>query len=298
MVPVPVPVPAPRPYYPPPQYDERPYQESTDSGLKPAPVVPPTNPPGSVAPSNVQTTPTTPQSGSANATQTRSQNGFPWGFILFLLVVGGVLTALWFILSKRKTNPASELDNDIVTVSQLQVALLASAKDIQSNLTDLSVRADLDSGEGLAEFLQNSALTLLRHPEYWTHVNASSQSVKSREEAGRLFEQFSIAERSKFTAETFSNVGGRVRYGEASADPDSEPASYIVVTLLIGTEDDKPLFDRIYSAEELRETLQRVAAVTPDYLLVFELLWSPQEATDSLSYDDLLTHYSDMVQIG
>lgn len=298
IVPVPVPLQrSPQPYYPAPSYDERLYQDSVDSGLKPAPVVPPTSQPGTMNPSVQQPVPTNPQSGYSSV-QTRSSGGFPWGFVLFLLVAGGAVAAAWYVLSKRGgTTAATELSNDIVTVSKLQVALLASAREIQSHLTDLSLSADLDTAEGLTQLLQESALALLRHPDYWTHVDASSQTVKSREEAARLFEQLSIQERSKFSAETLTNVGGRVRYAQATRNSDDETASYIVVTLLIGTEDDKPLFDRVHSAEELQQLLQRVAAVTPDYLLVFELLWSPQEATDSLSYDELLMEYSEMIQI-
>jgi uncharacterized membrane protein len=70
-----------------------------------------------------------------------------------------------------------------------------------------------------------------------------------------------------------------------------------VVTLLIGTEDDRPLFGSIHSTEELQQALQRVAAITQDYLLVVELLWTPQKDTDVLSYDQLLTGYADMVQL-
>ncbi len=297
---VPVPVPVPQPYYPTPQYSDRQYEDSAGTGLKPAPVVPPTYVPSPTAPATTQPVPAaspSPQSGYAG-TQATGNNRFPWKFLLFLLITGGAIAALWWIRSKRAAAAVSELDNEIVTVTKLQVALLASAREIQSHLTDLSLSADLDTPEGLTEFLQESALSLLRHPEYWTHVQTHSETVKSREEAGRVFEQLSIQERSKFSAETLSNVGGKIRQNQARSHSEGDPASYLVVTLLLGTEDDHPLFGPIHSAEELRSALQQVAAITPDYLLVFELLWSPQESTDSLSYDDLLTQYSDMVQIG
>lgn len=296
---IPVPVPVPQPYYPPPQYGDRPYQDSAGTGLKPAPVAPPTYLPSPTTPATAQPVPAAPpppQSGYAG-TQAARNNRFPGNFLLFLLITGGAIAAIWLIRSKRATTPVSELENDIVTVTKLQVSLLASARDIQSHLTDLSLSAELDTPEGLTEFLQESALSLLRHPEYWTHVQTHSETVKSREEAGQVFERLSIQERSKFSAETFSNVGGKIRQNQSRPQSEGDPASYLVVTLLLGTEDDHPLFGPLHSAEELRSALQQVAAITPDYLLVFELLWSPQEATDSLSYDDLLTQYSDLVQI-
>jgi uncharacterized membrane protein len=70
-----------------------------------------------------------------------------------------------------------------------------------------------------------------------------------------------------------------------------------VVTLLVGTEDDNPLFGEIHSPQDLEAALKEMAATTSDYLLVFELLWSPQDPSDSLTYDELLTEYTDMLQI-
>ncbi|MCT7948589.1 DUF1517 domain-containing protein [Ancylothrix sp. C2] len=288
IVPVPVPQPQPR-YYPypaqPPYYPSQPVPAQTPyypSGGSVAQPVPPSYPAGGDY-----------RSGRS------SNNGGLWSFLLFLLICGGILLIAWMILSKKnRHSPQSELDNDIVTVTKLQVALLAEARHIQAELSDLAVNSDLETAEGLTQFLQESALALLRSPEYWSHVLCTSQTVKSREEAQQVFEQFSIKERSNFSAETLSNVGGYVqRRSPAPVDGDEGPAAYIVVTFLVGTADDKPLFDKIYSAEHLRAVLTRLAGITSDYLFVFELLWSPQEATDTLTYDELLTEYADMIQI-
>jgi uncharacterized membrane protein len=202
-------------------------------------------------------------------------------------------------MSKRGAGaaPANELDNDVVTVSKLQVALLASARQIQQQLNETSLSADLETPEGRCEFLQETALGLLRHPEYWVRAQAVSETVENRDKAGQRFQELSIEERSKFSAETFANVGGQVKYREALPDAGDELASYIVVTLLVGTEDDRPLFDQVYSDEELKAALQRAAAITPEYLLVLEVLWSPQEDTDVLTEEQLLTLYGDLVQI-
>ncbi len=80
-----------------------------------------------------------------------------------------------------------------------------------------------------------------------------------------------------------------------SVSPESDKtADYIVVTLLVGTEDDKPLFAEVNTLAELESALKRIAATPPDYLLTFELLLSPQEESDYLSYDELLTEYQEM----
>ncbi len=70
-----------------------------------------------------------------------------------------------------------------------------------------------------------------------------------------------------------------------------------MVALVVGTAHDNTLFNQVRTEGTLREALQKLAAIPPDYLLVFELLWSPQVATDSLTYDELLTEYTEMVQI-
>jgi uncharacterized membrane protein len=53
----------------------------------------------------------------------------------------------------------------------------------------------------------------------------------------------------------------------------------------------------VHSTEELKLILDKLAALTTPELLTFELIWSPQEASDSLSRDELLTEYGDLVMV-
>jgi uncharacterized membrane protein len=76
-----------------------------------------------------------------------------------------------------------------------------------------------------------------------------------------------------------------------------EVASHIVVTLLLGTADDRPLFKSINSASDLKAVLQRLGALSPVYLLVYELLWTPQDESDSLSSDELIVNYPELVSL-
>jgi uncharacterized membrane protein len=223
---------------------------------------------------------------------------------LLLLAVGTILpvgAVIWLIkrFSKRKGKGGGDaIANDVVTVSQVQVALLAEARAIQSELTELSLQVDTTTSEGLLQLLQETALALLRSPENWSHVLASSQTVNTREEAEGLFNQVAIGERSKYTAETLTNVGGRVNQSKNyQVDPDKAPAAYIVVTLVVGSVHDQPLFTEVRTTEQLRTVLQTLASMPADHLLVFELLWTPQAESDSLTYDELLMDYAAMVQI-
>jgi uncharacterized membrane protein len=223
--------------------------------------------------------------------------------VFFAVSSGGLMLlalCIWAIgrsLNSGTASAKNELENDTVTVSKVQVALLAQARSIQSQLSSLTLNADTQTSEGLAQLLQESALALLRSPEYWTHVSTSSQSVRSREEAENLFTQLSIRERSKFNVEALAHVDGKISQRNPILPDSTESADYIVVTLLVGTAYDKPLFGEIRTTESLQQALEQMAAIPSQHLLVFELLWSPQAETDSLTYDELLTEYTDMISI-
>lgn len=236
----------------------------------------------------------------------------PMPVIVLMIILGIIIFAIISatrnsINSSESTNHAigngnnilnnSEIDNNIVTVSKIQVGLLATGRAIQTHLSEYSLNTDTETPEGLAQLLQEAALALLRTEENWTHVLASSKTVRSREEAQAIFAQLSIEERSKFSAETLTNVGGKVRRIQDNPQQDNEVGSYIVVTLLIGTENDRPLFGDVYSTVALKQALERIAATPPEYLTVFELLWTPQSETESLTYDELLTEYTKLMQI-
>ena len=233
----------------------------------------------------------------------------PMSMIVLVIILAILVAAIAYAIaiSKKKVISSGdspsipsgnrELDNNIVTISKIQVGLLALARAIQTQLSELSLNIDTDTPEGLSELLQESALALLRTPENWTHVSANSKTVRSREEAEAIFNKFSIEERGRFSAETLTNVNGKVRQIGANSNADNEPGTYIVVTLIIGTEDDRPLFGNVYSTDDLKQALERIAATPPEYLSKFELLWTPQVETESLTYDEMLSEYASLMQI-
>lgn len=222
---------------------------------------------------------------------------------LFLFVPFFVVASRFGTLNNRATNRANNRSpygtplNDAVTVTRLQIALLAGARPLQAVLDQIATHSNLQTKQGLSAMLQETVLALLRSPEHWSHVQVNSQTVNTRQEASRLFEQLSIEERSKFNSETLVNVGGQLRRQTAQFSTEDNPNSgYIVVTLLLGTESDRPLAT-IYSTTELQVALQQLGAIHANELLVFELLWTPQDPGDVLSRDELLSEYPSMTQL-
>ncbi|MBW4665028.1 MAG: DUF1517 domain-containing protein [Chroococcus sp. CMT-3BRIN-NPC107] len=94
-----------------------------------------------------------------------------------------------------------------------------------------------------------------------------------------------------------NNVSGLRQEKPVTSNLEEGSADYIVVTLIIGTADDRPLFTEVRTIDALTTALNKVGSMRSDYLMMFELIWSPQVETDTLTYDELLTEYTNMAQI-
>lgn len=230
-------------------------------------------------------------SSSMTNTSDKSKELMYWG-----LAGAGGAGILGYSMYYHKKNKAKN-DKGGINVTKLQVALLAEARQIQRQLTELSLSADTSTDEGLSDLLKESALALLRSPENWTHCLGNSQQFNGLESAETAFDYWLMEERSKLSAETLTNLRGQVTQREIITNPDEDPAAYIVVTFLIGSENEQPLFGEIRDEAGLKSALTRISFVTPESLLRFELIWSPQEESDSLTYDELLTEYTGLIPI-
>jgi uncharacterized membrane protein len=196
---------------------------------------------------------------------------------------------------------ALESDNPPVSIVQIQVGLLASARELKKELDDLALSADTGTPEGRAAVLQEAGLALLRHPEYWVYGSCDSdQGLLSAAEA--KFNQLSLMERSKFSAETLTNVNNQLRQslqksltGDAAelAAIQNGGGDYILVTLIaaaLGNLTTKPIND----SSDLRQALQSLSSVGADRLLAVEVLWTPQAEGDTLTQDDIIAAYPDL----
>jgi uncharacterized membrane protein len=185
------------------------------------------------------------------------------------------------------------LGGDRVSVVRLQVGLLGIARSLQADLDAIADKADTSSPEGLQYVLQETVLTLLRHPDYCVYGNSGNRTVVGVEAAEASFNELSMEERGKFEAETLVNVNARKKSAAPhapSASSDGMTNEFIVVTILVAA--DAPLkLPPVTSAEELKTALKRLGAVRVDALQAVEIMWTPQEDGDTLTQAELSRNY-------
>ncbi|MDH6100268.1 DUF1517 domain-containing protein [Anabaenopsis sp. FSS-46] len=218
--------------------------------------------------------------------------------ILIFLAIANFLMQTFRRVSGGEGEDVEYSSNPAVSVTRLQVGLLAQARGLQTELDQIAESADTNSPEGRAEVLQEVSLALLRHPEYWVYAGGGTQQVKLNA-AESQFNRLSLAERSKFSEETLSNVNNQLKAAlkkEAlpPADQISEaPGEYLIVTLLAATLG-KLEIPEVNSADDLRQVLRRIGGIPGDQLLAIEVLWTPQAEGDTLTSDDILAEYPDL----
>ncbi|AFY31768.1 DUF1517 domain-containing protein [Calothrix sp. PCC 7507] len=225
--------------------------------------------------------------------------------LIFMAIANFLLQTFRRISSGETTDEVGYSNNSPVSVTRLQVGLLAQARDLQTELNHIAETADTNSPEGRAEVLQEASLALLRHPEYWVYAGGGVQQAKLNS-AESQFNRLSLAERSKFSEETLSNVNNQLKAALAQeALPAADeldnptrlitegPGEYIIVTLLAATLG-KLQIPAINSADDLKQALRQIGGLPSDQLLAIEVLWTPQAEGDTLTSDDLFAEYPDL----
>jgi len=164
----------------------------------------------------------------------------------------------------------SQLLSVSLTVPTRRNSIL-SALDRVSNIADTTTR------EGLQQAVRSVALELLRRPASIT--GAVTQDVRD-------FDRTAVRERAKVEEETLSNFGGR-RSGSASGDGKS--TEVVVTFVLQGNDLNLPTITDISSVQQ---ALEQVASISD--LCQAEILWTPQDASESLTKQDVIADYPDL----
>lgn len=222
-----------------------------------------------------------------------------FGLLVFMAVAGFLVNSF---RAFRSDSLESDLNSPTVSVTKLQVGLLSEARSLQTDLNRIAERADTGNPAGLAQVLQESTLALLRHPEYWVYANGQTQ-LTSLAVAENQFNRLALAERSKFSAETLSNVDNLLKQADEAkaalpssgdlATLDKDPGEYIVVTMLVATQG-KLQLPPINNTQDLRQALSQLGSASGDRLLALEVLWTPQAEGDTLSADEVIAQYPEL----
>jgi uncharacterized membrane protein len=216
-----------------------------------------------------------------------------FSLMLFVVVAGAAVQAF----QRYQGDNGLEFGGNTSTVSvgKVQVGLLANAKSLQEDLNRIAASANTNSSAGLAKVLQETTLSLMRHPEYWAYAGGEVKQ-SSMLAAETEFNRMALSERSKFLGESVSNVAGQINSndraitvspGGALSEQSSE---YIVVTLIVGAEGKLEL-PAINNAVDLRRALSLLGAVGSDRLLSLEVLWQPGSTDGVLTSDDMIEYY-------
>jgi uncharacterized membrane protein len=234
--------------------------------------------------------------------------GFGGGGGMFsLLITLAIAGYLFRTFQNTFGSDAGSEENPGIAVAKVQVGLMAQARNLQLDLDRIAFNADTSTESGRAKILQEVSLTLLRHPEYWVYGSVSTDTPKlSGAEA--VFNRLTMAERSKFTEETLSNINGQVKQpklasaAEGSTLTPQSPAEllamnadaeYVVVTLLVATTA-KLQLPKINGENDMKQALQQIGSLAASGLLAIEVVWTPQADGDCLTSDDIMASYPDM----
>lgn len=224
-----------------------------------------------------------------------------FGLLLFIGVANFLVRALGSIAGRSDGEDYgySSSSNPTVSVAKLQVGLLADARSLQEDLNRIAETADTGTSEGLAQLLQESTLSLLRHPDYWVYA-AADQNQTRLTGAEQEFNRLTLAERSKFSEESLTNVNNRLQRSPVKAelpgDGQGQPGEYIVATLVVATYG-KPNLPKIQNSQDLRRALSQLGAIGSEQLIAIEVLWTPQRSGETLTADEMIAEYPQLTLV-
>ncbi len=221
-----------------------------------------------------------------------------FGFLILLSIAGVIANSIRGSNSPTigSTSRSLNANNPApVNMVQLQIGLLASAKNIQTDLRELASSANTSDSSGLQRVLQETTLSILRKPNLWVYANLETGQVPFNS-AESTFNRLSLSERSKLTAEITTNISGKLSSDQSSEVKSGEAATineYIAVTLLIASRK-KLALKEVITSNELEASLQILGSISSTDLIALEVIWQPEGSGDVLSGEELVTKYPNL----
>lgn len=191
------------------------------------------------------------------------------------------------------------------SVIQLSIALNVPNRDdpnsILSVFDRLARTAKTNSRVGVQNLTSQVALELLRRKSSFSGAFSRYKHFSDANQAQREFNTWSVKERSKFEKELVNKYGGVDYYADrdSSLKSNTNGATMAVVTLVLSIAGDSTKVPRIQSATDVDEALRLIASNSKvdDCLTGSEILWTPEERSETLSFRDVIADYPELVSL-
>ena len=230
-------------------------------------------------------------------------------FVVYALIFLGAyaLFPTMFFLSDAATNLSKDIAKPSSSVVKLSVAVDVPSRDdpcsLLSVLNRLAHSSKCSSREDVQNLTSQVAVELLRRKSSIQSASSRYQRVKKESERQRIFNQWSVQERSKFEEESvtkFSIIDASMSaIGRRGGDASGSKATMAVVTLVLSMKDDFIKISKIRSLTDVEAALRRIAAnvKVDDYLTGMEIMWTPLDRNENLSRLDVVTHYPELTSV-
>mmetsp|Transcript_23004 Transcript_23004/g.46472 ORF Transcript_23004/g.46472 Transcript_23004/m.46472 type:complete len:420 (-) Transcript_23004:369-1628(-) len=190
-----------------------------------------------------------------------------------------------------------------ISVAKLQVAVYCDSRgptSLLGTVNRIATESDTYSQAGVSGLISDTALALLRKESDWLSASVETKLTKDADQAEEFFGQMSLAERSKVERETVNRVNGMDRAEDRQAENSLESIgkpTVAVVTVLVALEGRK--FPEVTDVKTLREALSQLGSdvIESDGLLAGEIMWTPEEAWETILPDDLPLSYPKLMPL-
>uniref|UniRef100_A0A7S0ECJ8 Uncharacterized protein n=1 Tax=Hanusia phi TaxID=3032 RepID=A0A7S0ECJ8_9CRYP len=190
-----------------------------------------------------------------------------------------------------------------INIAKVQVAVCCDNRGPSSLLGTverLARECDSRSQSSMANLVSDVSLALLRREVDWVSAAVETKTVTDITEGENICSQMSFKERMKVERETFNLVAGKdkseARGSEAKLD-DIGKSTIAVITMVVAMEGKK--LPEIRDSKSLKEALMSLGteALHEDTLVAAELLWVPEEPWESLTPDDIMLEYPNLLSL-
>jgi uncharacterized membrane protein len=161
-------------------------------------------------------------------------------------------------------------------------------------LARFAAEGDTTSESGLATLLQQTALELMREKDAIRYASVDASGPMSMTNGETKMNAVALSERSRFQVERVRGADGNVRRSEAAPAASNEALEYLVVTLIAASRQPIVQTTDVSDPSSLQALLGELGGVPGNVLLGLEVIWTPADAEDALTRDDLITTYPEL----